>query len=92
MDRLYYIILIIFSSLATPNIVFAKSDKSVRVLSWWGYIDPREEKIKRIEQKCNAEISLDEFYSNAEFLDRLSNQKSGKSLHIRSYGLLKQLF
>jgi spermidine/putrescine-binding protein len=77
MGRLYFIILTILSSLATPKEIYANQSKSVRVLTWWGYIDPRADSVKTVERKCKARVSLDEFYSNAEFLDRVGNQRAG---------------
>ena len=55
-------------------IAYAIGKPSVRVLTWWGYIDLNDPKTMEIEKKCNARISVDEFYSNAEFLERISGK------------------
>jgi len=75
MDRFYFVILILSLSFISPNYAEALEGKSVRVLSWWGYIDTKSELIRDIEKKCTARISLDEFYSNGEFLDRVGKSK-----------------
>jgi len=59
---------------------YANGKPSVRVLSWWGYIDRKDKRIAAIEQKCKTSLSLDEFYSNAEFLERV-NPKKGSLNH-----------
>lgn len=60
--------------------IYANGKPSVRVLSWWGYIDKKDQKTRAIEEKCRATLSLDEFYSNAEFLERV-NSKRNSSQH-----------
>lgn len=46
--------------------------KTVKILSWWGYYFP--EVRSQIENKCHVKISLDEYYSNDEFLRRWEGQ------------------
>jgi spermidine/putrescine-binding protein len=60
----------------------ASVKQSVRVLSWWGYIDPKSPETIEVEKKCNTRISVDEFYSNAEFLDRISGQDKNPTYDI----------
>ncbi len=71
MDRLSNLILIttlLASGTAHPS---TTSRSSTRVLTWWGYIDTKNENVQEVEKKCNTKISLDEFYSNSEFLNRI---------------------
>jgi len=48
----------------------------VRILAWWGYIDPKSSVIQAIEKKCKASLSIDEFYSTSEFLERVTKNSS----------------
>lgn len=59
----------------------AKGD--VNVLSWWGYID--KPSIDMLEKRCKTKISLDEFYSNAEFLRRWQAQANSYDVAIYSH-------
>jgi spermidine/putrescine-binding protein len=52
------------------------SFKRVRVLTWWGYIDPKNNDVAAIAEKCRANLSIDEFYSTTEFLERISSNRS----------------
>lgn len=56
----------------------------VRIFSWWGYIDRNNSAVQAIEKKCGAELSIDEFYSTTEFLERVSTKNAG----VKSYDLL----
>ena len=59
---------------------------SVRVLTWWGYINTKDPKVIDIEKKCKTKLSLDEFYSNAEFLSRIENsQKNSANFDVLIY-------
>lgn len=90
-------ILMKLSSLQTLSLIFLMSlqgfalgkgpssqNVRVRVLSWWGYIEPQSKVIQAIEKKCRASLSIDEFYSTSEFLERVSK----KSSDVKSYDLL----
>ena len=79
MGRLHNFILTLLTICFSGSIAYANKKSSVRILSWWGYIDKKDQRVQAIEQKCKASLSLDEFYSNAEFLDRVNpNRASGK--------------
>jgi spermidine/putrescine-binding protein len=56
----------------------ASKNSRVRILSWWGYIDPQEKSIQSIQKKCKTTFSVDEFYSTTEFLDRLERNKDAE--------------
>jgi hypothetical protein len=71
MDRLYrcseiILIILIFNTANT----FA--NEAVNVLSWWGYLSDKSQ-LAKIEQKCGTKISVDEYYSNSEFIRRWNN-------------------
>lgn len=70
---------ICFCVLCSSNL-WAKT--SVNVLSWWGYIN--HDHIKKINKKCNVEISLDEYYSNSEFLRRWDYKSQSHDIIIYS--------
>jgi hypothetical protein len=55
--------------------------KTVKILTWFGYLHPERPILKNIETKCQAKISIDEFYSNSEFLDRVKKAKTGSKLN-----------
>ena len=55
------------------SILFCKNAFSVNIFSWWGYWD--DEIIEKLEDECNTTISIDEYYSNDEFIRRFDNQK-----------------
>lgn len=44
----------------------------VNIISWWSYINPEIK--SEIEDKCDVQISVDEYYSNPEFLRRVKRQ------------------
>lgn len=46
---------------------------NVNVISWWGYFS--HDVIKALENKCNTKISIDEYYSSAEFLRKMDKYK-----------------
>lgn len=65
--------------------------KDVNVLSWWGYLDSPEV-IKELKNKCNANLSVDTYYTNNEFLRRVSSNKINYDIIIFSqtiYDLIK---
>ena len=61
--------LFVLSILLSTN---AFSKPAVNILSWWDYINS-EEIIKLVENKCNVDVSIDEFYSNDEFSRELES-------------------
>jgi hypothetical protein len=74
MARVYFkASLIVFAFLMVAPEVGC-SEETVRVLTWFGYIKTESAALKDIEKKCNAKISVDEFYSNSEFLDRVKDK------------------
>lgn len=63
----------------------------VNVLSWWGYLD-NPQVTKLVQTTCHANLSYDEYYSNAEFLRRFNHEKQNYDVIIFSntiYGLVK---
>lgn len=72
-------------SLTFLNPVNADTAKmpTVNVLTWWGYLD-NPEVSNIVRSTCHANISYDEYYSNAEFLRRFSNQKQNYDIIIFS--------
>ena len=47
---------------------------AVNILSWWDYINSKK-LIKLVEEdKCNVDVSIDEFYSNDEFSRESENR------------------
>jgi hypothetical protein len=66
-----------------PICALAMSQKkpTVNILTWWGYLD-QPELIKKIEKKCDAQISVDQYFSNSEFLRRYHEQKSSYDIII----------
>lgn len=51
------------------------SKKTVNVLSWWGYFNnPRL--VMATENQCNVHLSVDQYYSNAEFRRRYQANKA----------------
>lgn len=64
--------LIVISSIFISSTSFSK-EKSVNVVTWWGYLDANI--IKTIEKKCNVSVTVDEYYSTDEFLRRFQKQK-----------------
>jgi|GEM_PF-3246418 len=76
--HLLFIAGLFFTQLTAAASVKSKNFKNdkVRILSWWGYIDPHHRNIKNIERKCKTTLSIDEFYSTTEFLNRLERDKT----------------
>ena len=59
---------------------------SVKIITWWGYLENKSDDVQKIEKKCNAKLSIDEFYSNSEFIDRINKSKNtNKSYEIMIY-------
>jgi hypothetical protein len=75
--------IIIISLSYFPMCAFASNPQKpiVNILTWWGYLD-QPELIKRIEKKCDAQISVDQYFSNSEFLRRYHDQKSSYDIII----------
>ncbi|WP_338636340.1 hypothetical protein [Spirobacillus cienkowskii] len=46
---------------------------NVNVISWWGYFS--QDVIKALGNKCNTTVSVDIYYSNAEFLRKMDKYK-----------------
>lgn len=51
---------------------FQSAYSSVNIISWWNYLDKNS--ILKLQKKCNAKISLDEYYSSDDFLKRYNRQ------------------
>lgn len=79
MDRIYFITWVTSILLAGTAFAEPAPKKPVRILSWWGYIKASEPKVIAIENKCQTRISVDEFYSNTEFLARLGESSTPKN-------------
>lgn len=70
--NIFFIIgLVLFTNLACAS---DKQEKTVNILTWWGYLDYPEIN-SLVETKCNVKLSVDEYYSNTEFLRRWEEQK-----------------
>ena len=57
-------------------VVFAQptfSEETVNIITWWDYIDP--DIVQSVETQCNAKVSIDEYYSDPEFLRRIDGQQ-----------------
>lgn len=83
MDRFHFrkgVAIIGTSIIFMQSVAYAKTD--VNIISWWGYLN-YPDLIQPIEKACNANIYLDEYYSNPEFLRRL--RKSPYDIAIYSY-------
>ncbi|MCX4030435.1 hypothetical protein H0A36_26840 [Endozoicomonas sp. SM1973] len=64
-------------SLLSTNFCLASElqyDKTVRILTWWGYLD-HDDLVREVETACKVNISYDEFYSNPEFIRRSQERK-----------------
>ncbi len=57
----------------------ALAKTKVNMLTWWGYISKESPEFKSIEKNCNTVVSIDEFYSSAEFLKRLTAGQNSKA-------------
>ena len=80
--------LVVLSILLSTN---AFSKPSVNILSWWDYINS-EEIIKLVENKCNVDVSIDEFYSNDEFSRRVRKSDYDVIVHSEAaYSSVKDL-
>lgn len=80
----YMIYLLIFS--VSQNVYALEK---VNILSWWGYITNNER--ESIKKACKADISIDEYYSNNEFLRRWEPEKHSHNLIIYSYTIYDQV-
>lgn len=64
--------------------------KPVNILSWWGYLDdPQIAKI--VDDKCKVSMSHDIYYTNNEFLRRVSTNKNRYDLIIFSQAMYEQI-
>lgn len=69
MKKLVLLIICLFSSPSTQS-----ATATVNILAWFGYLRvPALNKL--IEDKCQATLSIDEYYSNEEFLRRWKNAR-----------------
>ncbi len=79
MDRLYFgLLILLLLSFSSSH----AATETVNLLSWWGYVDKNS--AKAIESKCNIKFSVDEYYSNSEFLRRWDNKRNSHDLVIYS--------
>jgi spermidine/putrescine-binding protein len=84
-SRIICLLLSIFCSSAIAQENERKAVR-VRMLSWWGYIDPQNKAVNDIAKKCRATLSIDEFYSTTEFLERVSKQsQTGQNYDVLIY-------
>lgn len=71
-----------------PCNIFAK--ETVNILTWYGYLDlPGEAAV--VEQRCNVNLSYDEFYSNVEFINRFSKNRKNYDIIIFSDTVYNQI-
>ncbi len=69
----------------------AFSRPAVNILSWWDYINS-EDVIKLVENKCDVDVSIDEFYSNDEFSRRVRKSDYDVIVHSEAaYSSVKDL-
>ncbi|GEM_PF-6000618 len=67
--------IIFFISLAFPQMSLSKEQSKINLISWWGYISKADQ--IEIQKLCKKEVSIDEYFSNSEFLRRWeSNNKN----------------
>ena len=59
----------IISAVACSAALFASVEAAepVKMISWWGYFDGPVN-MKALEKQCNASISIDDYYTNEEFV------------------------
>lgn len=75
------VIFLFYFVVNAQSIYATSSNKTVNILTWWGYLDkPWVEPY--IRQKCNANISFDEYYTNDEFLRRYNEEYSSYDIII----------
>ncbi|APJ02498.1 hypothetical protein [Silvanigrella aquatica] len=60
---------------------------NVSIASWWGYIDKAT--IEKLEKKCHTKITLDEYYTNDEFINNY--QKKDYAVAIFSGSVYKYI-
>jgi hypothetical protein len=90
MFRIKFVILSILM-LAMNSRCFSASIERVNILTWWGYLAPTD--LLSVEKKCGAKISVDEYFSNSEFLRRWDNKKQTHEIVLFSntiYNLIDQ--
>lgn len=76
-------------SLLISNTLFARP--AVNILSWWDYINS-EQIINLVENTCNVDVSIDEFYSNDEFSRRVRKSDYDVIVHSEAaYSSVKDL-
>lgn len=86
---LFSALLIIFNIVSLD--CYALSPDSINVLTWWGYLDSPEIN-EIVKSECNVTISHDTYYTNDEFLRRMTTNKSSYDIVIFSqtiYNLVK---
>lgn len=65
--KIPFIFLLIFSIISIINSTYAKHEDSINIISWWGYLsDPIL--IKNLENDCQTNIEVHEYYTNQEFI------------------------
>lgn len=80
----------ILAMICSSILLASNKPKSVNVLTWWGYLD--DPKISAlVKEKCGANISFDEYYSNDEFFNRFEENPNQYDIIIFSqimYGVI----
>lgn len=56
-------------ALSAALVVSAEATESVKMISWWGYFD-EPVNMPALEEHCNASISIDDYFTNGEFVRR----------------------
>lgn len=80
-NRVLAVLIIPFVALASGHALAASSAhrNTVRVLSWWGYINSADPAVASIEKTCKTALSVDEYYSTSEFLARVEQKAASKA-------------
>ena len=85
------ILIYVFLIALTSSNSYASQDGSVNVITWWGYLDSPAV-AQEVKDKCSVNLSHDTYYTNNEFLRRVSTNKTRYDIIIFSqtiYDLVK---
>lgn len=79
----HFLIILITSLFCSLAISGKLNSRKINILSWWGYLD-HPEIIEEVKRECNVDLSVDEYYSNDEFIRRWREQKNNYDVIIFS--------
>lgn len=74
--KLLLLIFVLFSLVpldASANIDAKR--ETVNIFTWWGYFN-NPDLVKMTEKQCNVDLSIDQYYTNKEFLRRYQKNKN----------------